>query len=74
MAIENAFGKSIFVFFFSKTILKNDSKLETKKGSFQNFKINFEKSENTDESSYRPMVGSIWPTTNYKMIIMPLKL
>ena len=41
MAIENAFGKSVFVFFFSKTIFKNGTKLETKKSNFQNFKINF---------------------------------
>ena len=31
MAIENAFGKSVFVFFFSKMILKNGTKLDTKK-------------------------------------------
>ena len=41
MAIENMFGKSIFIFFFSKTILKKWYKTRNKKSNFQNFKINF---------------------------------
>ena len=66
---------NLFLFsFFSKMIFKSGSKLETEKSSFQNFKINFEKRENTDKSSYRPTIGSIWPKTNYQMTILPLKL
>ena len=47
MAIENAFGKSVFVFIFSKSIFKNGPKLEAKKSNFQNFKIDFEKKVKT---------------------------
>ena len=65
---------NLFLFSFFQKRFSKMAKNSKQKKYFQNFKINFEKSENTDESSYQPIIGSILPKTDYPMTILLLKL